>query len=314
MATHGEATSQDPFHFWKERDLIASTTTPRTVSNLPGQRQRDNTCASSSTSLQKGKADSNGPGSYSKLEIAREKKESSEELSQLPSSVSTRRPPPPRPTTSPRHNQAQPLYAKLKSRSTDEGEASSYTPISRKSTTTTTTPTKHRQITKSTSNPVQGYGMLHSSVSANSLQQDSTTYRPSLNQQDSTTHKSPEKQTASTTYRSPTKQTYRPQLPVIRASKGDQLSQDDLELYRPQRRNVENSSRVSAITKEINISFLDPGLMVHAEGRRGSSGDISQLPEKVIISLSIHLSIQWNPSIKATIGEEKFGLYREVWG
>ncbi len=52
---------------------------------------------------------------------------------------------------------------------------------------------------------------------------------------------------------------------------------------------------------------------MHAERRRGSSGDISQLPEKVIISLSIQWNpIQWNPSIKATIGEGYFGLYREV--
>lgn len=127
-------------------------------------------------------------------------------------------------------------------------DADSYTPSLKKSPMHVA---GHRTVKKTTSNPVNGENARHPIKSSRSLNSKKNPYS----------------------------NRYIPTIQTIRASTGDQLSVDDLELYRPQRGT--RSVKVLEFAKKIDAVLLSPQHPVGANGRRGSSGDISRASDSV---------------------------------
>lgn len=141
----------------------------------------------------------------------------------------------------------------------DNGDASSYVPGLKRSPMHINT--AHKVVKKTNSSPVKP------SASANV---GSIPYR-----------RSPIKTSSSVDHMSPPKFSHRhiPTIQTIRASIGDRLSVDDLELYKPKKKGAQLEGvqlrRVLDVAKKFDSTFLSVQPPLAAKGRRGSSGDIN---------------------------------------
>ena len=236
----------NPFEFWKERDIEASThgapiqsqangsskTTPRRalISELTGEL------------LSTGKNKESRDGSCSQQN-------------------GSKRRPPPRPPNTPTRSPSHGAKPKsLDARLTEmdrsdlhhgnESDANSYIPKSKKSPGLN----RHKVVTKTVSNPVE----------SKSFSKSCSASPPKIN-------------FGSFERRLPK---FVPSITTIRCSTGSQLSVDDLELYRPQRYPEQKGrGRVLDIAKQLDASLLSPPLPMPTAGRRGSSNDIVNKPQ-----------------------------------
>ena len=175
---------------------------------------------------------------------------------------STKRRPPPNPPVSSSRDEGGPhpqptQQETVESEAGVNSDANSYIPSLKKKTPMPVP--AHSSVKKTTSNP----------ISTGSGNENMSILRPI-------------KSSGNLDPNPPAKPKYIPTIQTIRGSIGDQLSEDDLDLYKPERI---GSARVSDLAKKMDTLFLSPQVPVQTKGRRGSSGDINRMADRVSVGV-----------------------------